>query len=233
MGATAGLGSNEMGNELLNADRESENRSDAGVELERALAELAQAYDATLEAWARMIDLRDGEAENHSRRLAELTVKLAEKMNVPHDQLVHIHRGALLHDLGKIAVSDTILRKPGPLTDKEWVEMRRHPQHAYDILSSIAYLHPARDIPYSHHEKWDGTGYPHGLQGQAIPLSARLFAVVDVWDALSSDRSYRSKFPQEYVLNYLQEQRGMHFDPAAVDAFLQLIAEHELLTMTD
>ena len=140
-------------------------------------------------------------------------------------EIIHVRRGALLHDMGKLGVPDHILLKPGKLTDEEWVAMRRHPQHAYDMFSSIHYLRPALDIPYCHHEKWDGTGYPRGLKGEQIPLAARLFAVVDVWDALRSDRPYRASWPQEKVLEYIRTQAGTHFDPKAVELFLQLISE--------
>jgi len=184
--------------------------------------ELVMAYDATIAGWSRALDQRDKETEGHSRRVTELSQQLARSMGVSEQQLVHMQRGALLHDIGKIGVPDHILLKPGPLTDDEWVIMRRHPVLAYEMLEPIRYLHPALEIPYCHHEKWDGTGYPRGLKGEQIPLVARLFAVVDVWDALRSDRTYRRAWPAEQVRAYIREQAGQHFDPAVVEAFLRL-----------
>lgn len=137
---------------------------------------------------------------------------------------MHIRRGALLHDIGKMGIPDSILLKPGPLTDEEWISMRRHPIHAYELLSLISYLRPALDIPYCHHEKWDGTGYPRGLKGEQIPLSARIFAVADVWDALKSDRPYRAGWPEEQVLEYLQQGGGTHFEPRALQVFMDVNA---------
>jgi HD-GYP domain-containing protein (c-di-GMP phosphodiesterase class II) len=142
---------------------------------------------------------------------------------VDEDEILHIQRGALLHDIGKMGIPDSILLKPGPLTDDEWVVMRQHPTYAYKLLSEIPYLLPALEIPYFHHERWDGSGYPHGLAGDKIPLTARIFAVIDVWDALSSDRPYRPAWSEEAVINYLKEQSGKQFDPAVVNAFLKII----------
>jgi putative nucleotidyltransferase with HDIG domain len=193
--------------------------------LQRSNVELRLAYDATIEGWSRMVDLRDKETEGHTQRVAEVTVELARRFDITNADLIHIRRGALLHDIGKIGVPDNILFKPGPLTDDEWVIMRKHPQYAYDILASISYLHKALDIPYGHHEKWDGTGYPRGLRGERIPMAARLFAVVDVWDALRSDRPYRKAWQEEKVMDYLREQAGKHFDPAVVNKFLGLLRE--------
>lgn len=184
--------------------------------------DLQQSYDATLEGWVKALDLRDKETEGHSQRVTELTVQLARSMGLTGMELEHIRRGALLHDIGKLGISDSILLKPGPLTTEEWVIMRQHPQFAYEWLSPINYLRLALDIPYCHHEKWDGTGYPRGLSGKEIPLAARMFAVVDVWDALSSDRPYRQRWPEEQVYAYLQEQAGKHFDPLVVEAFLRM-----------
>lgn len=185
--------------------------------------ELSQSYDATIEGWSHAMDLRDKETEGHTKRVAALTVELAQKIGIGQDQIVHIRRGALLHDMGKMGVPDNILLKPGTLTDTEWVEMRLHPQHAYDMLSKITYLRPALDIPYCHHEKWDGSGYPRGLKGEDIPLAARLFAVVDVWDALRSDRPYRKSWDKEIVLDHIKSLSGAHFDPKAVEAFLEMM----------
>ncbi len=145
-------------------------------------------------------------------------------MGVSEEEIVHIRRGALLHDIGKMGIPDSILLKPGPLTDEEWVTMRKHPQHAYDMLSPIAYLNPALDIPYCHHEKWDGSGYPRGLAGPQIPLAARIFAVVDVWDALRSDRPYRARWPEEKVREHIRSLAGTHFDPQVAEVFLNMDA---------
>ena len=186
--------------------------------------ELGLAYDATIEGWSKAMDLRDKETEGHTQRVTELTLKLASAMNIPQSELLHIRRGALLHDMGKLGVPDHILLKSGELTKEEWDVMRQHPRFAYEMLVEIYYLKPALDIPYCHHEKWDGSGYPRGLQGEEIPLAARIFAVVDVWDALTSDRPYRDAWSQEQALEYIKEQSGRHFDPRVVQAFLILIA---------
>jgi len=186
-------------------------------------AELAAAYDSTLEGWSKALDLRDRETAGHTLRVTALAVELARAMGMPEDQLVHLRRGALLHDIGKMAIPDEILHKPGPLTADEMAVMRRHPQYAYELLWPIRYLRPALDIPYCHHERWDGSGYPRGLKGEEIPLAARIFAVVDVWDALSSPRPYRPAWPPERVRAYLQEQAGRQFDPEVVAAFLRLL----------
>ncbi|GIV62955.1 MAG: hypothetical protein KatS3mg045_0294 [Bellilinea sp.] len=188
---------------------------------QRSNRNLLQAYDATIEGWTRAIDLRDKETEGHTQRVVELVMRLCRKAGMSEDLLVHVRRGALLHDIGKLGIPDAILLKPGPLTDEEWIIMRRHPQYAYEMISPIEYLRPALDIPYCHHEKWDGSGYPRGLKGEQIPLAARIFAVVDVWDALTSDRPYRPAWSKERALAYLIEQKGRHFDPQAVELFLQ------------
>jgi PAS domain S-box-containing protein len=193
--------------------------------LQRANRELTLAYDETIEALAYALDLRDRETEGHSRRVADLTVELARAYGMSEEELVHVRRGALLHDLGKLAVPDAVLHKPGPLTEEEWAVMRRHPVHAYEMLAPITHLRPALDIPYCHHEKWDGTGYPRGLKGKQIPLPARLFAVVDVWDALLSERPYRPPWTREKTLAYIRDQSGKHFDPEAVEAFLKVEGE--------
>jgi PAS domain S-box-containing protein len=193
--------------------------------LQASNVELMTAYDETIEGWSRALDLRDEETEGHTQRVAEMTLQLANNMSFSKKDLVHIRWGALLHDIGKIGVPDDILHKPGPLTDEEWLRMRRHPQFAYDMLSSIAHLRPALDIPYCHHEKWDGSGYPRGLKGEQIPLSARLFAVVDVWDALTSDRPYRKAWSEEKALSYIRAQAGTHFEPRIVELFLNMVSE--------
>ncbi|MGB9860385.1 MAG: HD-GYP domain-containing protein, partial [Moorellaceae bacterium] len=190
-------------------------------DLRNSHKELSQAYDATIEALVYAVDLRDKETEGHSRRVADLTVALGRMLGIKEEGLVHIRRGALLHDIGKLGVPDSILHKPGPLSEEEWVLMRRHPIYAYEMLWPIAHLRPALDIPYCHHEKWDGTGYPRGLKGEEIPLAARLFAIVDVWDALRSERPYRPPWPREKALAYIREQAGKHFDPELVKLFLR------------
>jgi HD-GYP domain-containing protein (c-di-GMP phosphodiesterase class II) len=191
-------------------------------DLQRSNAELTISYDATLEGWSRALDLRDKETEGHSQRAAETTLQLARALGMDEAELVHVRRGALLHDLGKIGIPDALLQKPGPLTDEEWQVMRKHPTVTHDLLAPITYLRPALDIPYCHHEKWDGTGYPQGLKGEEIPLAARIFAVVDVWDALRSDRPYRAAWAEEKVREYIQDQAGKHFDPKVVEAFLKI-----------
>lgn len=193
-------------------------------DLQRSNIELRLAYDATIDGWSRALDLRDKETEGHVQRVAEITVNLARKFGISASELIHIQRGALLHDIGKMGVPDNILLKPGPLSDDEWVIMRKHPQYAYDMLSSISYLHKALDIPYCHHEKWDGTGYPRGLKGERIPIAARLFAVIDVWDALRTDRPYRKAWPEDKIHEYLREQSGKHFDPEVVKVFMNLLS---------
>lgn len=189
-------------------------------DLQRSSAALAQAYDTTLEGWSRALDLRDKETEGHTQRVTEMTLRLAQAMGVPEADLVHMRRGALLHDIGKMGIPDSILLKPGPLSEEEWTIMRLHPVYAYELLSPIPYLRPALDIPYCHHEKWDGTGYPRGLRQVEIPLPARIFAVADVWDALRSDRPYRPAWTDDRAREYIREQAGTHFDPQAVDIFL-------------
>lgn len=195
--------------------------------LQQSNIELAHAYDATIAGWSRAMDLRDKETEGHSQRVTDLTLKLARAVKVSESELTHIRRGALLHDIGKMGIPDHILLKNGPLTDEEWEKMRKHPEFAYEMLSSIRYLQPALDIPYGHHEKWDGTGYPRGLKGEEIPLAARIFAVIDVWDALINDRPYRSAWTERRALEYIQDQSGKYFDPRIVNAFLRMLAKQE------
>ena len=193
--------------------------------LQRSNTELMLAYDATIEGWSRAMDLRDKETEGHTQRVTELTVRLSKAMGIGDEELSHIRRGALLHDIGKIGVPDGILLKPGPLTDEEWAAMKKHPTFAYEMLSPIRYLRLALDIPYCHHERWDGSGYPRGLKGEQIPLTARIFAVVDVWDALTSDRPYRPAWSRKKVLEHIQAGSGSHFDPIAVEQFLGVMGE--------
>lgn len=185
--------------------------------------DLILAYDTTIEGWSRALDLRDKETEEHTLRVTNLTLRLAQAFGVNDDELKHIRHGALLHDIGKMGIPDTILRKSGALSDEERAMMRQHPQLAYEMLSPIAYLLPALDIPYCHHEKWDGTGYPRGLKGEEIPLAARLFAVVDVFDALTSDRPYRPAWAKNKAIEYIRQKAGSHFDPSVVEVFLRLI----------
>ncbi len=191
--------------------------------LQSSNAELMMAYDETIEGWSHAMDLRDEETEGHSQRVTELTLKLAGRLGFGPEDLIHIRRGALLHDIGKIGVPDEVLNKTTALSEEEWVSMKKHPQFAHDMLAPITYLHSALDIPYCHHEKWDGTGYPRGLRGTQIPLAARIFAIVDVWDALTSDRPYRAAWTKEQALGYIREQAGSHFDPDLVDIFINEI----------
>jgi len=192
------------------------------TELKQAHSQLGAAYDSTIEGWARALDLRDKETEGHSRRVTEMAMRLAQAAGMTKDELLHVRRGALLHDIGKMGVPDAILLKPDKLTDEEWVVMRKHPTLAFDLLSPIAYLRPSLDIPYCHHERWDGSGYPRGLKAEQIPLAARLFAIVDVWDALRSDRPYRLSWSVERVRENICSESGKHFDPNAADLFLRM-----------
>ncbi len=219
--------------------------------LVEAYLQLQSTYDATIEGWVHALDLRDKETEGHSQRVTRLTVSVARALDLHEksadkitaclpqhsgrgnsraatalesagEHLKHIRRGALLHDVGKLGVPDSILLKPGPLTEEEWGVMRRHPVYALEWLSPIAYLHPALSIPYCHHEKWDGTGYPQGLCGEQIPLAARIFSLVDVWDALRSDRPYRARWPVDQVCQHIRSLCGTHFDPGLVELFLEI-----------
>lgn len=189
---------------------------------QRSNVELARAYDSTLRGWALALELRDHETQGHSVRVTETTLRLARALDLGDDELVNVRRGALLHDIGKIAIPDRILLKQGPLTEPEWEVMRRHPVHAFELLSHVSYLRPALDIPYCHHERWDGAGYPRGLAGEQIPLAARLFSVVDNWDALSFERPYRPAWPAARVRGFLEESAGSLLDPEAVRLFLEL-----------
>jgi PAS domain S-box-containing protein len=194
-------------------------------ELQRANLELSLAYDRTIEGWSRALDMRDKETEGHTQRVTEMTMRVSRLAGISEPELVHVRRGALLHDIGKMGVPDAILLKPGPLTNDEWSIMRLHPVFAVELLAAIEYLRPALDIPYCHHEKWDGSGYPRGLKGDQIPLAARLFAVVDVWDALRSDRPYRQGWPDEKVRQHILEGSGTHFDPRAIELFFHSLDE--------
>jgi putative two-component system response regulator len=193
------------------------------TKLREANEHLLAAYEETIEGLSHALDLRDKETEGHSLRVTELTIQLAQAYGLTEEEITHIRRGALLHDMGKIGVPDGILHKPAALSDEEWRVMRKHPQYVYDMLYSVQYLRPALSIPYCHHEKWDGTGYPRGLKGEQIPMAARLFAVADVWDALTSDRPYRPAWSREEALDFIREQSGSHFDPRVVDLFFRVI----------
>jgi PAS domain S-box-containing protein len=213
--------------EIQTSSRNITERKQAEEALVLAHRSLQEAYDRTIEGWVKALDLRDRETEGHTQRVSELTVKIAGALGLPESEIVHVRRGALLHDIGKIGISDEITKKTGPLNEREWGEMRKHPQYAYDMLSPIAYLHPALEIPYCHHERWDGSGYPRGLKGEQIPLTARLFAIIDVWDALTSDRPYRKATPREEANAYLRREAGRLFDPLLVELFLEILRNEE------
>lgn len=191
--------------------------------LQRSNEQLALSYDETIKGWSRALDLRDRETQGHSDRVTLQTLHLARRMEIPEPELGHIRRGALLHDIGKMAIPDGILQKPGPLDEEEWSIMRQHPTYAYQLLFPIPYLKPALDIPYCHHERLDGSGYPRGLKGEEIPLAARIFAVVDVWDAMRSDRPYRAPISAAQTAEYLTSESGIKFDPQAIRIFLELM----------
>jgi response regulator RpfG family c-di-GMP phosphodiesterase len=186
--------------------------------------ELQMAYDSTIEGWSKALDLRDKETEGHTLRVTEMAVQFAQKLGISQADIINIRRGSLLHDIGKIGVPDQILLKPGPLTEEEWVIMKQHPITAKHLISGIKYLNGAIDIPYCHHEKWDGTGYPRGLRGNDIPIAARLFAIIDVWDALSSHRPYRAAWPASKIYQHIMQSSGTHFDPDLIPVFLKLQA---------
>jgi HD-GYP domain-containing protein (c-di-GMP phosphodiesterase class II) len=193
-------------------------------EMEKSHLELARAYDETLEGWAKAMELRDADTEKHNCRVGETTLKLAYNMGLRGDALVHIRRGAVLHDIGKIGVPDHILRKPGPLNKEEWAIMRKHPTFARDMLAPIDYLAPAIDIPYCHHEKWDGSGYPNQLKGREIPLTARIFSIVDAWDALTDEsRPYHQAISHNEALQKLRPDAGSHFDPEVAACFFDMM----------
>lgn len=205
------------------------NNAQLFTHLQQSNMKLTLAYEDTLEGWAHALELRDRETEGHTRRVTQLTLKLARRMGVPEDQMIYIRRGALLHDIGKMGIPDEILLKPGPLSPHERAIMQTHPELAYRLLSQISFLVPALDIPYCHHEKWDGSGYPRGLKGEEIPLAARIFAVVDVWDALTSDRPYRKAWTPEDTRNYLLDESERHFDPQVVRVFLEMLHQEGII----
>jgi PAS domain S-box-containing protein len=212
----------ELENELRKLNSELENR------VQERTRDLAEAYDTTLEGFARALELRDKETEGHSRRVTENTLKIAQKLNLPEDLMEDIRSGAILHDIGKISIPDAILHKKGKLNSDERKTIQGHPETAYKLLAPIPFLKSALEIPYCHHEKWDGTGYPQGLKGEEIPLSARIFAVADVWDALSNDRPYNNAWAREDIIRYFAEQSGKHFDPYIVKIFLAMVNEGEI-----
>jgi putative nucleotidyltransferase with HDIG domain len=209
-----------------------ENLENLNNELERRVhertAQLEEAYDTTLEGWARALELRDKETLGHCWRVTDMTMKLALALDIPLDQFDHIRRGAILHDIGKMAIPDEILRKTGPLNQEERLIVLQHPAIAYELLSRIPFLEKALDIPYCHHEKWDGSGYPRGLRETEIPLAARIFSVVDVWDAIQSDRPYKKGWPRQQAIDYIREQAGIYFDPEVVNVFLSLVEEDKI-----
>jgi len=207
---------------LRNLNRDLEKR------VQERTHELAEAYDTTLEGWAKTLELRDKETEGHSRRVTALTLKLAQHLGVPEEEMVNIRRGALLHDIGKMAIPDEILQKEAPLSDSERSVIQSHPETAYKLLEGIPFLQKAIEIPYAHHERWDGSGYPRGLKGKEIPLAARIFAVADVWDALLSDRPYNKEWPKDKAITYLIDQSGKLFDPRIVNAFLNLVEKGKI-----
>lgn len=199
--------------------------SQAAVAIENAqlVQALQESYESTLEGWAAALDLRDKETEGHSQRVAALTIKLAQAMGMSKETLVYLRQGALLHDIGKMGVPDRVLHKNGPLTEQEKTIMRQHPVHAYNMLHPITYLRSAMDIPFCHHEKWDGSGYPRGLKAEEIPLGARIFTIIDVWDALRSNRPYRKAWSEKKTIAYIQDQAGKSFDPSVVKRFVDII----------
>jgi len=201
-------------------------------EVLQAKTSLEMAYEHTLEGWARALEMHERETWGHSRRVVDLAMEMAQELNIPAGEQVFIRWGALLHDIGKMAVPEAILTKPGPLDAEEWAVIRQHPEKAYQLLYPIEYLRPAVVIPYCHHEKWDGSGYPRGLAGEDIPLAARMFAVVDVFVALCEKRSYSAAWSETRAVDYLREQSGRHFDPLMVDTFLRLQARSDIKTVS-
>jgi putative nucleotidyltransferase with HDIG domain len=203
--------------------RETVNRRDRYTVLLPAYDDRDPVNHLSLAGWTRVLELNDNETEEHSQRVSNMAVNLARALGVRERDLIHVRRGALLHDIGKMGVPERILFKPGKLTEDEWEIMRQHPCHAYELLAQIPLLKKSLDIPYYHHERWDGSGYPAGLKGEQIPLTARATAVIDVWDALNSDRPYRKAWPEEQARTYIRTQSGAHFDPQVVDVFFQMI----------
>jgi putative two-component system response regulator len=198
---------------------------------QEARDKLSQAYDSTLEGWSTALELRDHETLGHSKRVTQLAVSVARAFGFDAEQQANMYRGALLHDIGKMGVPDSILLKPGKLTEEEWQHMRRHPQYGRNMLLPIDYLRPSLDVPSSHHEKWDGSGYPQGLKGEEIPLAARIFAIIDVWDALTSDRPYRKALSAEETWRYIESRSGIDFDPKVVAALASVLGRTKQLSL--
>jgi len=198
---------------------------------EETEVQLKESYDKTLEGWAKALEYRDRETEGHSRRVTNLCTLLAIELGLTEDELIQLHRGALLHDIGKMAIPDSILFKPGPLNEAEWELMRMHPVYAKEMLEGIPYLKDASTIPYCHHERWDGRGYPQGLMGEEIPLTSRIFTVVDHWEALNSDRPYRKAVPRDQVLCYIRDNSGVIYDPVVADTFVSLMNTQEFCAL--
>ncbi len=211
--------------EIQAASRDIEERKQAEEALQIAHQNLQDAYDRTIEGWVKALDLRDRETEGHTQRVTGTTIKVARALGLSESEIIDVKRGALLHDIGKIAIPDEITKKTGPLNEREWSIMRKHPEYAYEMISPIAYLKPALDIPYCHHERWDGSGYPRGLKGEEIPLTARMFAIIDVWDALTSERSYRKPNTHEATITFLKKEAGRLFDPRLVELFLNVLKQ--------
>ena len=197
----------------------------------RVEAQLKESYELTLEGWVKALEYRDRETEGHCRRVTSLSMQLADRVGLSQDEIVQIQHGALLHDIGKMAIPDAILFKPGPLNEGEWELMRKHPVYAKEMLESIPFLQSALAIPYCHHERWDGQGYPRGLKGEEIPLSSRIFTIVDHWEALSSDRPYRKAIPKEQVFVYIKENEGRVFDPRLAEIFLKMVLESKMVEL--
>jgi putative two-component system response regulator len=219
---TKPVDSNELHTRLRNLTRLNQYRKALGDRqtIQDDHDQLVKDYDATIEGWSQAMDKRDGESEGHTHRVAEMAILLARAMGLREDDLIHLRRGVLLHDMGELGIPNSILNKPGKLTEQEFELIRKHPVFAHEMFKSVDYLGPALEIPYCHHEKWDGSGYPRGLKGEEIPLSARIFAIVDVWDALISDRPYRPAWTQEEAILFVKDQSSRHFDPHVVEVFL-------------
>jgi PAS domain S-box-containing protein len=196
---------------------------EAQNELLETHLELELSYSSILAGWARTLELRDLETKGHSERVTNIMVDLALRMGFRLEEIVPFRHGAMLHDIGKVAIPDSVLLKPGPLNPDEWQLMKLHPVYGRELLSSIDYLQESLTIPYSHHERWDGTGYPEGLKGEEIPIEARMFAVIDVWDALGNPRPYRAAWPRQDTVDYIQDNSGRYFDPAVVQAFMSIV----------
>lgn len=195
------------------------------VNLNNSQSDLIEAYDSTLKGWSNALGLKDKVTEDHTERVTLLTMQVARQLGIPEENMEYIRRGAILHDIGKMGIPDTILMKPGPLTDEEMNIIKNHPVYAYEMLKHIEFLQPAMAIPYCHHEHWDGNGYPRGLKGDEIPLEARIFALADAWDALSSDRPYRHALQQDDVIKIIRSETGTHFDPKVTEIFLKIVTQ--------